>query len=171
MVTEVALSLGANLGNRLSHMRIARDKLKSISVGSYCEQSPIYQSSPVDCPENSPDYYNAVVVIRYDRSCLDLLDICQKLELQMGRLPKELRKQQNEPRSLDVDILYFGDQEIQDDRLHVPHPRMTKRRFVLKPLSDLRSELVLPKDMVDIDYHLKNLRSDEPHLKIVQASW
>jgi 2-amino-4-hydroxy-6-hydroxymethyldihydropteridine diphosphokinase len=166
--TRVGVALGSNLGNRLRHLQDARDLLKKISVPDSFRQASVYQTEPVACPPGSPDFYNTVVAFDYTGSAHDLLDATQAIEFRLGRVAVPER---NAPRVIDVDILFFGDEQIDGEILDLPHPRLTSRRFVLQPLADLHPELVLPGDQVSIAEHLRHLDSEEPPLVTVQAVW
>lgn len=165
---RAGIALGSNLGNRLRHLQDARDLLQGIAEPGSLLQAPIYQTEPVACPPESPDFYNTVVEIRYAGSAHDLLDATQAIEFRLGRIASPER---NAPRVIDVDILYFGDKRIDGGLLDLPHPRLTSRRFVLQPLADIRPDLVLPGDQVSIAEHLRHLDSQEPPLTTVQAVW
>lgn len=166
--TRVGIALGSNLGNRLRHLQEARDLLKNVAVPGSLIQAPVFQTEPVDCPDDSPDFYNTVVEIGYTGSPHDLLDATQAIEFRLGRTAVPER---NAPRVIDVDILYFGEERIEGEILDLPHPRLTSRRFVLQPLAEIRPELVLPGDQVSIAEHLRHLDSNEPPLVTVQAVW
>lgn len=169
MGIRVGIALGSNLGNRLGHLREARHRLRSlVEPDSLYLQSPIYQSQPVDCTDQSPDFYNTVVEIEYIGKPYDLLSQTQRIEFLMGR---DSVHAVNAPRIIDLDILYFGDEVKKDDILMIPHPRLTSRLFVLQPLNDIRPNLVLPGDDATIEEQLKHLDSDEPALTLVQTSW
>lgn len=141
--------------------------LKVAEPGSLI-QAPIFQTEPVDCPPDSPDFYNTVVEIGYTGTPHELLDVTQAIEFRLGRTAAPER---NAPRVVDVDILYFGQERIDGEILDLPHPRLTSRRFVLQPLAEIRPELILPGDQVSIAEHLRHLESNEPPLVTVQAVW
>ena len=169
MTARAAIALGSNLGNRLSHLRDARELLRGIAPpGSGLLQAPIYQTAPVNCPEGSPDFYNTVVEISFEGSPHQLLDATQAIEFHLGRSSQAER---NAPRIIDLDILCFGDSVEKEGILEIPHPRLTSRRFVLQPLADIRPGLILPGDQVSIAEHLQHLDSNEPPLVTVQALW
>ncbi|MEP4078885.1 2-amino-4-hydroxy-6-hydroxymethyldihydropteridine diphosphokinase [Haloferula sp.] len=165
---RTAIALGSNLGDRLHHLRAARDSLRALSPDKEILQAPIYQTAPIDCPEDSPDFFNTVVEIDYAGSPHDLLDATQAIEFHLGRQPGTER---NAPRVVDLDILYFGDSRESGGLLEIPHPRLTSRRFVLQPLAEIRPDLVLPGDSATIAEHLDHLDSDEPALSLVQRAW
>lgn len=169
MATRAGIALGSNLGNRLTHIQIARDMLRNLVDGeSLYKQAPMYQSEPVGCPPDSPDFFNTVIEIDYVGRAYELLDFTQGIEFHLGR---DIVHQPNAPRIIDIDILYFGEETIKDSILSIPHPELTSRRFVLQPLSDIRPNLVLPGDTATISEHLKYLDSDEPPLSLVQSDW
>lgn len=169
LTMRVGIALGSNIGRRLIHLQEARDVLAKYAVpGSEILQSSVYQTAPVDCPANSPDFYNAVIEIEFAGTPPRLLAITQEIEQQFGRLPQTTR---NAPRIIDLDLLYFGDQIVSSDKLEVPHPRLTQRRFVLQPLFDIRPDLILPGDQLTIREHLQLLDRDEPPLSLVQSHW
>ena len=169
MATRTGIALGSNLGNRLTHLQTARDMLRNLVENeSLYLQAPVYQSEPVDCPPDSPDFFNTVIEIDYVGTPYQLLDSTQGIEFHLGR---DIVFQANAPRIIDIDILYFGDTTIKESILNVPHHEMTHRRFVLHPLSDIRPDLILPGDNATIAEHLKHLDSNEPPLSLVQSDW
>ena len=169
MAHRAGISLGSNLGNRLANLRKGRDLLLNLMPeGTNYLQSAVYQSEPVDCPPDSRDFFNAVVEIDFIGDPHDLLEATQGIEFHIGRVAVA---QRNAPRVLDLDILYFGNVSMDEDILTLPHPRLTHRRFVLGPLSDIRPQLVLPGDETTVGEHLRKLDTDEPELSIVQTMW
>ena len=169
MAIRTGISLGSNLGNRLANLRVARDMLVKLNPNDASfKQSSVYQTDPVGCPQNSPDFYNAVVEIDYIGTPHDLLTSVQGIEWHLGRVPTAER---NAPRKIDLDILYFGDTIMDEDVLTLPHPRLVDRRFVLKPLADIRPHLVLPRDETTVGEHLRQLDSDEPEPSLIQSMW
>lgn len=169
MSTHVGIALGSNLGNRLSHLREARDLLVGLMPSdALFLQAPVYQSSPVNCPDNSPDFYNTVLEISYAGTPRELLKITQGIERNFGR---NSVREKNAPRRLDLDILYFGDEICDEPDLIIPHPRLSDRRFVLQPLNDIRPNLILPRHLTTVGELLLHLDSDEDPLVIVQDSW
>jgi 2-amino-4-hydroxy-6-hydroxymethyldihydropteridine diphosphokinase len=165
---RAGIALGSNLGNRLRHLQNARDLLRGIAEPGSLRQAAVYQTAPVACPPDSPDFYNTVVEIGFTGSARDLLAATQAIELRLGRAASPER---NAPRVIDVDILYFGDQRIDSEDLELPHPRLACRRFVLQPLAEVRPDLILPGSQVSIAEQLRQLDSHEPPLVIVQAVW
>lgn len=150
------------------NLQLARDLLKNIAVPGTLRQAPIYQTEPVNCSDDSPDFFNTVIEFEFKGTAFDLLDHTQAVEFKLGRTPSAER---NAPRIIDVDILYFGDEQLDAGLLVLPHPRLTSRRFVLQPLADLRPDLILPGDQVAIREHYQHLESIEAPLVMVQAAW
>lgn len=126
------LSLGSNLGDRLSHLRDAVQSLSGVVAAS-----PVYETTPVGGPPGQPSFLNLVVELDTDLSPRELLGVCHRLESAADRN----RNERWGPRTLDVDILLIGDLTIDEPDLQVPHPRMWSRRFVVAPLLDLAPEL------------------------------
>ncbi|MBK1830342.1 2-amino-4-hydroxy-6-hydroxymethyldihydropteridine diphosphokinase [Verrucomicrobiaceae bacterium R5-34] len=169
MANRVGIALGSNLGNRLTHLQVARDMLrKLVPEDTVYLQAPIYQSEPVDCPAESPDFFNTVIEIDYIGTPFELLEHTQGIEFHFGR---GIVHQRNAPRIIDLDILYFGDEVVKESILNIPHQQLTSRRFVLQPLADIRPQLVLPGDTATIAEHLQHLDSEEPPLSLVQSDW
>src|SRR5690606_32049137 len=124
------IGLGANLGDALATLRAAANELCAFPGIFACRLAPFYRSAPVDA--GGPDYVNTVAGIRTTLNPWQLLDLLQRIEQQHGRD----RPYRNAPRTLDLDLLLYGERQIQDARLTVPHPRMHERAFVLLPLAD-----------------------------------
>ncbi|NYT60110.1 2-amino-4-hydroxy-6-hydroxymethyldihydropteridine diphosphokinase [Alcaligenaceae bacterium] len=134
---KACIGLGANLGEALASLQQAAHELAATPGITGLRLSRFYRSAPVDA--TGPDYVNAVAEIDTLLSADALLDILQKIENQHGRL----RPYRNAPRTLDLDLLLYGDLTIDTPRLTVPHPRMHERAFVLRPLQELRPTLHL----------------------------
>ena len=171
MNTEVALSLGSNLGNRLENLILAKNALQSDLLIHGWTQSAVYKTAPVDCPNDAPDFYNTVVKFHYQGSPEVLLDLCQSIETNAGR-DLELKKTVfNAPRIVDVDLLYYGQSQIATERLIIPHQRMHERRFVLEPLASIAPNFFSPSHSATISELLNTLSSDEPALIVVSTEW
>ncbi len=107
------------------------------------QKSSLWQTTPVDCPPDSPKFVNAIVglIPRTAETPESLLEKLRELEKEFGRQPKKIL---NEPRPLDLDLIAFGKEMRSSPALTLPHPRAAQRRFVLQPLSELAPDLVLP---------------------------
>ena len=166
---ELGISLGSNLGNRVAHLRDARKAINAVDGVSEIGHSPIYETDPVDVSPQYQDmmFLNAVLIIQTDKTASDWLNRLNTIETHLGRV-RDADK--NAPRTIDLDILYAGDQCIDSGGLIVPHPRWTTRRFVLQPLADVRGALVLPGQTDSVSTLLANLQSDE-NLNRLDDEW
>jgi 2-amino-4-hydroxy-6-hydroxymethyldihydropteridine diphosphokinase len=134
------LGLGSNVGDRESHLRAAVEALREHDVEAEAVSS-LYETEPVGEVLDQPDFLNAAVRIRTELEPEELLDVCKAIEVEQGRM---LGGQRHGPRPLDIDLLLLGEIELSTDRLTLPHPEVTSRRFVLAPLLELDPELALP---------------------------
>ncbi len=103
--------------------------------------SPVYETEPVGCEPGAEKFLNAVLEIGYDGDPTELLDHMIKIEESLGRKRDHVS---NVSRKIDIDLLYADDLSVENEKLHLPHPRMHLRRFVLQPLADIRPDLILP---------------------------
>jgi 2-amino-4-hydroxy-6-hydroxymethyldihydropteridine diphosphokinase len=131
---SVAIALGSNLGDRQEHLDWAVERLRGML--SNVRVSPIIETDPVDVPDRQPRFLNAVVVGESDEPPDVLLSRLQQLEAARGRERKGVRA----ARTLDLDLILYGDAIIQSSQIDVPHPRFRNRRFVLEPLAGLAPE-------------------------------
>ena len=140
---EAGLSLGSNLDDRLAHLQAARAAIAALPEVSLLASAPVYETEPVGVPEefDDLDFYNTVLIIGTSLDAHKLFAHLQQIEAALGR-KRTLRP--NTPRLIDIDMIYYDGQTIRSGGLVVPHPRWTKRRFVLQPLADVRGHLVLP---------------------------
>ena len=125
------LALGSNLGDGVAHLQQALQSLARWPQLALGQQSSFYRTAPIDA--DGPDYTNAVVAVTTALTAPDLLQVLQAIEQQYGRT----RDYHNAPRTLDLDLLLYGDGEINSPDLTVPHPRMALRAFVLVPLAEI----------------------------------
>jgi 2-amino-4-hydroxy-6-hydroxymethyldihydropteridine diphosphokinase len=139
-VTVGYLGLGSNMGDRLGHLRAAVDGLVDHGVAVEAISS-VYATEPVGEILDQPDFLNAAVRVTTDLDPEPLLDVCKAIEVEQGRMFGAPR---HGPRPLDVDLLLLGTVELRSERLTLPHPQVTARRFVLVPLLELDPELALP---------------------------
>jgi 2-amino-4-hydroxy-6-hydroxymethyldihydropteridine diphosphokinase len=134
------LGLGSNVGDRKAHLRAAIELLREHGVAVEAVSS-LYETEPVGEILDQPDFLNAVARIGTGLEPEGLLDACKAIEVEQGRMFGGPR---HGPRPLDIDLLMLGDLELRTDRLTLPHPEVTTRRFVLVPLLELDPELALP---------------------------
>jgi 2-amino-4-hydroxy-6-hydroxymethyldihydropteridine diphosphokinase len=133
------LGLGSNLGDRLTNLQGAVDALQEEPGLRVTASSRVWETVPVGGPPQ-PDYLNAVIRVETDLSARDLLEVGRRVEARLGRV----RKERWGARTIDVDVLLFDEEEIQEEDLVVPHPRLSQRAFVLLPLLELVPDPVLP---------------------------
>jgi 2-amino-4-hydroxy-6-hydroxymethyldihydropteridine diphosphokinase len=133
-----SIGLGANLGQPRIALAEALAALAQLPHSELIATSPVYRSAPVDAA--GPDFYNAVALLRTTLTPHDLLRELQGIESAHGRE----RSYRNAPRTLDLDLLLYGDERITTEQLVVPHPRMHQRAFVLRPLADVAPDAVIP---------------------------
>jgi 2-amino-4-hydroxy-6-hydroxymethyldihydropteridine diphosphokinase len=134
-VRRAYLGIGTNLGDRESHLQGAVDALVAADGIHVVAVSPVYETVPVGGPRQ-PDYLNAVVAVDTALTARALLELAHRIEAAADRV----RRVRWGPRTLDVDLLLVGDEQIDEPDLVVPHPRMTERAFVVVPLADLAPE-------------------------------
>ena len=140
MMTRAYIGLGSNLDTPLSQLRSALKALAALPDTTLVSQSSFYASDPLG-PADQPRYVNAVAALDTALSPLTLLDALQAIELEQGRTRKAERWG---PRTLDLDILLYGEQQLDEPRLRVPHYHMHARAFVLYPLAEIAPQLNLP---------------------------
>jgi 2-amino-4-hydroxy-6-hydroxymethyldihydropteridine diphosphokinase len=128
---RIFLSLGSNLANRRLHLRTAVLSLEPAGI-SVVSRSSIYETEPVDVTEQ-PDFLNLVCEVRTRLRPRALLAMCLQLESRLGRI----RTNSRGPRTVDIDILFYGDEVIEEPELSIPHPRLYSRNFVLVPLAEI----------------------------------
>lgn len=133
------VGLGSNLAEPLNQLASAVVELTCVPTTTLVAQSPFYRSRPVG-PQDQPDFINGAVCLLTDLTAHALLNELQAIE----RLHQRRRDQRWGPRTLDLDLLLFGDQWIDDARLTVPHRELPNRDFVLQPLLDIDPLLALP---------------------------
>lgn len=139
-MTKVYLGLGANLNQPVVQLQNATKALAAHPAINLVASSKLYGSKPMG-PQDQPDYVNSVVLIETSLAPEQLLDITQAIELEFGRVRKEERWG---PRTLDIDVLLYGNDTLNSERLTVPHYGMKTREFVLYPLNEIAPLLSLP---------------------------
>ncbi|EGQ1647573.1 2-amino-4-hydroxy-6-hydroxymethyldihydropteridine diphosphokinase [Staphylococcus pseudintermedius] len=136
---DVYLGLGSNMGDREAQLKAAIDLLDAHDKINVVAISPIYETKPVGYTEQ-PDFLNLCLHIQTQLSAQDLLKVALETEAELYRV----RKVRWGPRTMDIDILLYGDEIIEEDDLTVPHPRMTERAFVMVPLNDIAANVTEP---------------------------
>lgn len=138
-MVKVYIGLGTNLGDREENLAQARDLIAAIPDSRILGMSSIYQTEPWG-KTDQPDFLNQVLVFETDLLPTDLLHALQDVEISMGRV----RNEKWGPRIIDLDILLYGDQIINESYLTIPHPFLTERSFVIIPLLEIDPALKLP---------------------------
>jgi len=133
------IALGSNIGNRYDNLVNAINQLVSYPVIRLVNISSVYETDPVGYVDQDL-FLNMVIKVQTSLSALELLDLCLKIEVELGR-KREIKWG---PRTIDLDILTFNQENIESEKLHVPHPRMLERAFVLVPLVEIDENLRLP---------------------------
>jgi len=134
------LGLGSNEGDRPAALRGTREALQRRGI-EVLASSSAYETAPQGEVLDQPDFLNACLAIETNLAPEELLDLCKAVERELGREPGGVR---HGPRPIDVDVLLLGGIELQAERLTLPHPEITSRRFVLEPLLELDPGLELP---------------------------
>jgi 2-amino-4-hydroxy-6-hydroxymethyldihydropteridine diphosphokinase len=139
---RAGVALGSNLGERVANLRNARKDIAAL-VGALppMRSSAIYETDPVGCEKGAAKFLNAAIEFGYSGEPDALLREMAAIEKILGRPAAHAR---NVSRTIDLDLLYFGELVIETGELHLPHPRIVEREFVLRPLADIRPDLVLP---------------------------
>lgn len=162
------VALGSNLGDSRKVVLEAITRLQDFSEEPLLKSS-LWQTSPVDCPPDSPGFVNAVVclVFRAGETPESLLEKLKEVEREFGRTRKKVL---NEPRALDLDLIAFGSETRQSADLTLPHPRAHLRKFVLEPLSEIAPGLALAGQGKTVAELLAGLESGETVVKIGRVS-
>jgi 2-amino-4-hydroxy-6-hydroxymethyldihydropteridine diphosphokinase len=158
----VFIGIGSNLANPQQQVLSAISQLKSLPYCQFIRQSSLYRSQPMG-PQDQPDYVNAVVQLETILEAEALLDLLQKIELDAGR--ERNKEERWGARTLDLDMLLFGNEIIATERLTVPHYGLTEREFVVIPLAEIAPELQLPQG----DY-IAELAQNFAHNTLVKLS-
>jgi 2-amino-4-hydroxy-6-hydroxymethyldihydropteridine diphosphokinase len=135
------VGFGANLGERAVTFRRAVDALKGICGVVVTRVSQLYETDPVGLCDNGPRFLNAVVELETDLAPRALMEAIRKIEPLLGKAPDH---RSDKSRVADLDLLLYGDEIIDEADMTIPHPRMHQRGFVLVPLAELNSEIVIP---------------------------
>ncbi len=137
-MTPAFIALGANLGDPVAQLREAAQRLRD-TVGLHSVQlSPIYFSAPVGVVDQ-PRFANAAVRLETTLTAHELLAVCHSVERAMGRV----RTVRWGPRTIDLDLIFFGTLHLSDEALTLPHPRWSERAFVVQPIYDLAPDLII----------------------------
>jgi len=159
------IGIGSNLGDRLDNLRRGVQRLlERLPTAQLLAVGPLFETAPIDCAPGTQAFLNSVILLECDLPPHELREITAEVEQWMGR-PAEREK--NAPRTLDLDLLFCGDHQIDDAVLSLPHPRLAQRRFVLEPLAAVCGERVLPGQHQSIAALLDQLPADQGVVKLV----
>lgn len=156
-MTVAFIALGSNLASPLEQVNAAIRAIGEIPDSRIVAVSSFYRTPPLG-PQDQPDYLNAAVALETSLEPEALLDHTQRIELQQGRVRKAERWG---PRTLDLDIMLFGDLTLSTERLTVPHYDMKNRGFMLWPLFEIAPEVTLP-DGISLQQQLAALGAEKP---------
>jgi 2-amino-4-hydroxy-6-hydroxymethyldihydropteridine diphosphokinase len=137
-MNRAVLSLGSNVGNRLNYLQKAKDELEK----NRCKvtlQSSVYETEAWG-NKNQSAFYNQVIEVETNHNAEELMHAILNIEKSLGRI----RKEKWEPRTIDIDILFFNDEIIHKEHLDIPHSHLHERRFVLAPLNEILPDLIHP---------------------------
>ena len=162
METEAYIALGSNIGDRELNLLRAVAEVGKLSGCKVTALSSFYETSPVGTVQQK-SFYNAVLGLSTQLDAHALLDHLLQIE---DTVFKRVRAIQQGPRRMDLDLLLYGDQIIDDDKLVVPHPRLAERLFVMQPLCEVAPELVHPLIGITVRELLAALKSDEIVVKL-----
>jgi 2-amino-4-hydroxy-6-hydroxymethyldihydropteridine diphosphokinase len=138
-MTRAYVGLGANLGPKEVTLLRAVDLLAAEDGIEVLELSELRETSPVGVADQ-PDFLNAALAVETSLTPRELLDVLLRVERELGRV----REERWGPRTIDLDLLVYGDETVHEPGLRVPHPRLHERRFALEPLAELEPELEIP---------------------------
>lgn len=139
MTNTVFIGLGSNVGNKLFHLQKSKELIES-KIGKIVSCSSIYETEPWGFASEQ-SFLNQAIKIETQNSALEILNVISEIELSMGRIRTD---NQYISRTIDIDILFFNDEIINEANLSVPHPRIAERQFVLMPLFEIAREFVHP---------------------------
>lgn len=160
---QVYISIGSNLGDRIYYCKKAIDEIAGLAT--IVKLSSLFETEPVD-KEDQPKFINSVAEIDTDLSPHELLMKLNLIEEKLGRV----RHEKWSPRTIDLDIIFYGDQVIKDDNLVIPHERAHLRRFVLQPLCEIAPEFIHPKFNLTATELVKKCEDNKGVIKIENTS-
>lgn len=136
---RIYIALGSNLGDRTAQLRAALAELEALDGVSVLACSHGYETAPVGVLDQ-PAFLNMAAAIETDLAPLEMLDAVKEIERRIGRQPRDKWG----PREIDIDLILWGEQQVDTDRLRLPHPEFRQRAFVLVPLAEIAPEAVDP---------------------------
>lgn len=164
MLSEAYIGLGSNLGDSVQNLHAAADLMREFAID--IQPSPVYRTAPQGF-RNQPPFYNAACRIRTRLTPFELMERLLSVEAEVGRH----RTFRNAPRLLDLDILLYGSLVIRTPPLALPHPRMSARLFVLRPLADIAPHLKHPVSELTVAEMLRTLGGQDGGMVKVAGAW
>jgi 2-amino-4-hydroxy-6-hydroxymethyldihydropteridine diphosphokinase len=161
MNNDVLLAFGSNLGNRQQTLELAWKEIENLSETELVRISRFYETKPVGGPAEQPDFLNAVGLIRTTLPPQTLFENLQKIELRLGRV----RVEHWGPRTLDIDILLYGNLVLSTPTLTIPHLEMLHRRFALEPAQDVAAAMIHPITGLTLAEHYRKIIDDNLRIK------
>jgi 2-amino-4-hydroxy-6-hydroxymethyldihydropteridine diphosphokinase len=158
-MNKAYLLIGSNMGNRVQNIGLAKDLIQ-LSVGAIASASSVYETAAWG-KQDQPDFLNQVIIVKTKLKAEACMKKILLIENAMGRI----RRKKNDPRIIDIDILFFNNEIINEDALTIPHPELHNRKFVLIPMNELSPDLIHPVLNQSIQYLLSNSK-DELEVKV-----
>ncbi len=157
MSNTVYLSLGSNLGDREKNLSKANEMIAAMEGFEVISYSPIYVNPAIEMDKDSPGFFNMIVKGEFTYRPAELLANVEEIETRLGRTNKGECK----PRTIDIDIILFGDEVIESEKLSIPHRKMTERAFVLKPMLQIDPEILNPVTKEKLKIYCDKCNCDE----------
>ena len=163
MITDAYVAFGSNLGDKTKNFSRVLECFSALAGCSITKYSQLFETVPVVNDESEqPGYLNACIWLKTDQPCRDFFESISSIELNLGRQ----RHTKWAPRTVDLDLLIFGDELIWEPGICIPHPRMSFRQFVLQPLLQISPALVHPFAQVSIEHLVHQLVQNDNHVFI-----
>ncbi|WP_075979849.1 2-amino-4-hydroxy-6-hydroxymethyldihydropteridine diphosphokinase [Bacillus massilinigeriensis] len=156
MINQAYIALGSNIGDRYENLRQAINELATNNEIHLENTSSIYETDPVGY-EDQDQFLNMVIKVNTSLKPMELLMVCQEIEKKLGRK----REIHWGPRTIDLDILLYNQENIEAENLMIPHPRMTERAFVIIPLLEIDPDIYVPKMNQSLQYYLNVIPAKE----------
>ena len=163
MLIKTIISLGSNIGDSQKNIDNCIKSLEESENIEIIKTSSMYKTSPMYNLDQN-DFVNCVIEVLTSFSPLELLEYSQSVEKKMGR---ELFTESNQPRKIDIDILTYGDEKIEDRKLKVPHPKISDRKFVLVPLIEINPNFIVPGFSLNVSEMLKKIEKNNDKVCII----
>ncbi len=168
-LVQTGFSLGSNVGGRLRLLSQAKTLLLMDPAVRFVDQSSAYETEPVDMKKEyrALKFINAVLIVESPYTSEEWLPKIKKIEDTLHRVRTDDR---NAPRTIDVDILFVGDEVVDSDLLQIPHPRWAERRFVVEPLAEVRGDFVMPNSTCPVRKILEQMSASDD-VRLFSEKW